>query len=191
MARKFTILTNRQMSRLLPGERVTEHGIEYQRLQDGDGVFRVNIMVDGRRVHRTFGRASDGVTAQLAWEWTNELRVRATQDRLGLSKGRKTEMTFAEAARRYLDELSQNNGKDLAEKRRRLSLHLVPFFGKTHLSKLDTLSIDRYKAQRQGQPSLRGGVRRGEKANARLASNLEKLTSKATINRELAVLSHC
>ena len=46
MAWKFAKITKQGVSRLLPGERLSEHGIEYQRLPNGDGVFRVNIMVD-------------------------------------------------------------------------------------------------------------------------------------------------
>ena len=34
----------------------------------------------------------------------SELRIKAAQDRRGLAKGRKTEMAFEEAARRYFDE---------------------------------------------------------------------------------------
>lgn len=83
-----------------PGERLSEHGIEYECLPDTDGVFRVNVMVGGRRVYRTLGRTSDGLTPRKAWEWTSELRVQAAQERLGLAKGRKTHMMFNEAASR-------------------------------------------------------------------------------------------
>jgi integrase len=183
-------LNKEGMLRLQPGERLAEHGIEYERLPDGDGVFRINIMVNGVRIHRTLGRISDGVTPKRAWECAGELRSRALHDRLGLRKGRKTDMPFAEAAERYLDELSRTNGKDLVEKGRRLSLHLIPFFGAMPLSKIDALSVDRYKTLRRGEPSLRGGIRRGADAAVRRVANADRLTSKGTINRELAVLSH-
>jgi integrase len=190
MARKFVKLTKQRIGQLRPGERLTEHGIECERLPDMDGVFRVNVMVGGRRVHRTLGRTSDGLTVQKAWDWMSELRVNAAQERLGLSKGRRTHMMFNEAARRYLDELARSNGKDLTEKNRRLSLHLIPFFGQMQLSNIDSLSVERYKKKRQDESSLRGGIRRGVEAGDRRAANPDKLTSNATINRELAVLSH-
>src|SRR4051812_45740897 len=115
MARRFEKLTKQQMSRLLPGERLTEHGIEYQRLPNGDSIFRVNVMVDGERVHRTLGLASDGVTVQKASEWMGAVRVAAAEGRLHLPKGRKTEKRFAVAAPEYLRELERTGGKDIAE----------------------------------------------------------------------------
>jgi len=190
MARKFVKLTKQGLTRLQSGQTLTEHGIEYERLPNGDAVFRANIMVDGQRVHRVLGRASDGMTPQQALAWTSELQIKAAQDRLGIAKGRKTEMAFEEAARRYLEELARTNGKDIEEKRRRLMLHLIPFFGKMPLSKIDSLSVERYKKERRDQPSMRGGVRRGVKAESRPIANQNKLASRATINRELAVLSH-
>ena len=69
MARKFVKLTKQRLGRLQVGERLSEHGIEYERLPNGDGVFRINVMVDGQRVHRTLGRASEAMTPQQAWEW--------------------------------------------------------------------------------------------------------------------------
>src|SRR5205809_7414600 len=119
MVRRFLRLTHQLIRRLSPGDRIVEHGIEYQCLPNGDGIFRINVMLDGQRIHRTLGRTSDGLTPQRAWEWLAELRVNAATDRLSLSKGRKTRMNFREAASRYLDELAQSNGKDLIEKRRR------------------------------------------------------------------------
>ena len=38
-----------------PGARVTEHGITFERMANGDGVFSVNVMVDGQRIHRVMG----------------------------------------------------------------------------------------------------------------------------------------
>ena len=86
--------------------------------------------------------------------------------------------------------MNNTNGKDLVAKRRRLSVHLIPFFGKMQLSKIDSLSVERYKKKRPDEPSQRGGVRRGTKTEARPVAEPNKLTSRATINRELAVLSH-
>jgi len=185
----FKKLNQRNMASLRPGERLREHGIEYESLV-GDGQFRINIMVDGRRVHRTVGRVSEGMTRQKAWECVSALRVAATEDRLHLPKGRKTEKRFATIAKEYLKELERTNGKDIAEKRRRLELHLIPFFGSMSLSQIDALSIERYKRERIEQPSMRGGVRRGvDGPCCPIAKPMKKVTP-ATINRELAVLSH-
>jgi len=190
MARKFHKLTSQSIRALVAGQRIIEHGIEYERLPSGDGVFRVNVMIDGRRIHRTLGRASEGVTPQRAWGWIAEMRFNAATERLGLSKGRKTRLSFQEAASRYLEELARLNGKDLLEKHRRLHLHLMPFFGHLELCKINSLEVERYKRQRREEPSLRGGVRRGRGSEQSRPANEAKLTSSATVNRELAVLSH-
>jgi integrase len=58
------------------------------------------------------------------------------------------------------------------------------------LSKIDSRSIERYKSERRDQPSGRGGVRRGVDVGSWPISDPNKLTCPATINRELAVLSH-
>src|SRR5438874_9136998 len=107
MARMFTKLTHQRMALLRAGERLREHGIECERLSNGDSIFRVNVMIDGERVHRTLGLASHGVTVQKAWDWMGAIRVAATEDRLHLPKGRKTEKCFAVAAPAYLKELER------------------------------------------------------------------------------------
>ena len=56
MAKTFATITRKQMRDLQPGERITEHGITFQRLANGDGLFSVNVMVDGKRIHRHVGR---------------------------------------------------------------------------------------------------------------------------------------
>jgi hypothetical protein len=49
------------MRRLGPGDKITEHGITFERIANGDGVFSVNVMADGHRIRRVLGRESDGV----------------------------------------------------------------------------------------------------------------------------------
>jgi integrase-like protein len=57
MARKFAKLTAPAIKKLQPGQRLTEHGITFERVTDGDGVFSVNIMVDGQRIRRVVAAA--------------------------------------------------------------------------------------------------------------------------------------
>src|SRR5450631_372262 len=161
MAKGFNKLTRVAMRQLSANETISEHGISFARDAAGDGVFTVNIMVDGQRIHRVVGKESDGTTRTQAEEYIGRVRQDAKNNRLVLPKGRKVALGFSEAARRYLDELARTNGKDLIEKKRRLELHLVPFFGQLPLTKINSLSIERYKKIRQEEPSLRGGVRRG------------------------------
>jgi hypothetical protein len=57
MALKFKKLDRREIRKLKqPGEKLTEHGITFERLPKGDGRYTINIMVDGVRVHRRAGR---------------------------------------------------------------------------------------------------------------------------------------
>jgi len=87
MAMTFTKLTRQAMRKLKPGEKITEHGITFERLEDGDGRFTVNIMVDGQRIHRVVGRESAGTTRTQAEEFIAKVRLEAKEGRLNLPKG--------------------------------------------------------------------------------------------------------
>jgi integrase len=186
MAKTFASLTRPAMRRLLPGHKINEHGICFERSANGDGVFTVNVMVDGQRIHRVVGRESDGTTRTQAEEFIEKVRSDAKNDRLALPKGRKVALGMREAASKYLDRLKVEGGKDLKMKHQRLHQHLVPFFGDYPLSKITGFDIERYKHQRQKEPvSLRP---RG-KAVVRASDKITN-AKPSTINRELAVLSH-
>ncbi|KAA0075845.1 hypothetical protein CIW54_26020 [Paraburkholderia sp. T12-10] len=117
------------MRKLLPGEKIVERGITFERLRNGDGLFTVNVMIDGLRIHRVVGRESDGTTRTQAEEFIARLRTDAKHDRLSLPKGRKIALSFRDAASKYLEKLELEGGKDIKSKRMRLNRHLVPFFG--------------------------------------------------------------
>jgi hypothetical protein len=72
-----------------------------------------------------------------------------------LPKGRKITLGFRDAAERYLIKLEQEGGKALLMKRRRLSLHLVPFFGILPLSKISAFDVERYKKHRLLELAIR------------------------------------
>lgn len=185
MAKVFTKLTRPAMRKMTPGETLHEHGISFERGPSGDGVFTVNVMVNGRRIHRVVGRESDGVTRTQAEAFIEQLRTDARHERLALPKRRKFGLTFREAAAGYLERLAAEGGKDLKMKRQRLSLHLVPFFDAVALDKITTSEIERYKQQRRHeQPLLRPRGKKIERSGA------PRAVSPATVNRELAVLSH-
>ena len=156
------------MRKLAPGEQITEQGITFERLPN-DGVFTVNIMVDGQRIHRVVGRESEGTTRTQAEDFIAKIRNDAKHDRLSLPKGRKVALSFRDAAAKYLDRLRESGGKDLSAKARRLKLHLVPFLGDTPLSKITTFNIEQHKRRRCTETDA---------------------AKSGTINRELAVLSH-
>lgn len=166
MAKTFMKLTRLAMRQLTAGEKLVEHGITFERPAHGDGIFTVNVMVDGQRIHRLIGRESDGATRTQAEEFMAKVRIEARQGRLNLLKGRKV-LGFAQAAADYLGRIAEEGGKDFKMKAYRLSHHLVPHFRVKPLSKLTTLDIEDYKKTR-----LAGGAAPG------------------SVNRELAVLSH-
>src|SRR5206468_4113546 len=112
MARDFIKLNRPTMRKLLPGCKITEHAITFERLANGDGVFSVNVMADGQRIHRIIGRESEGVTRTQAVEFIEKVRTEARQGRLSLPPGRKTHITFTDAAKNYLNRLEQTNGKN-------------------------------------------------------------------------------
>lgn len=192
MAKTFDKLTRPTMRKLAAGGKINEHGITFERLANGDGVFTVNVMVDGQRIHRVIGRESDGTTRTQCEDFMAKVRTDAKHDRLTLPKGRKATLSFREAAEKYLDKLMAEGGRDMKAKRQRLGLHLVPFFGGVPLSKISTFDVERYKKQRQQEASLRGGDRVSRTATDEGSKPSEKAgtATPGTINRELAVLSH-
>lgn len=167
MSLKFSVLTRANMRQLKPAQSLQEHGVLFERLANGDGRFGVNLRVDGQRVHRVVGLESDGVTREKVEEFIEKVRTDAREDRLNLPKGRKTAMTFREAAEKYLEKQIQEGGRDLAAKRRRLDQHVIPHFSPFPLASITTSHLDRYKKLRRDKGAQPG-----------------------TINRELAVISH-
>jgi integrase len=167
MALRFTTLDRPSIRRLKPGETITEHGIMAERLADGDLRYSVNIMVDGRRIHRVVGRESDGVTRTQCEEFAERARSDARASRLALPKGRKLALTFAEAATRYLRRLEEGGGKNIPIKRRQLRMYLMPHFGAQRLDVITEFSVETYKKRR-----------------------IDQGAANATVNRELATLSH-
>ena len=163
----FKKLTRPNIKKLGPGRKLTEHGISFERLSTGDGLYSVNIMVDRIRVHRVLGRESDGTTRAQCEVFIENTRTAARQDRLALPKGRKVALTFADAAAKYIAKLKEEAGKSIERKQRQLDLHLNPFFGQKPLSKISSFEIARYRKHRKEAGAADG-----------------------TVNRELAVISH-
>jgi hypothetical protein len=95
MAKTFDKLTRPAIRKLARGQTISENGITFERLLDGDGRYTVNIMVDGVRIHRVIGRESDGTTRTQAEAFMDKARTEARQGRLNLPKGRKVVLGFA------------------------------------------------------------------------------------------------
>jgi integrase len=76
-------------------------------------------------------------------------------------------LTFATAAGDYLKRLDDSQGKNIAIKRRQIRMYLTPFFGAMRLDAISGFTVDRYKKRR-----------------------IDAGAANATVNRELATLSH-
>lgn len=163
----FVRLTRAALRALPVGSRLSEHGIIYEKLPGGDGKFSIQLRIDGQKVHRAIGRESEGATRGDAESVIERLKTESRESRLKLPKGRKLELNFKEAASKYLERLQETNGKDLVSKKAHLNLHLIPHFGTKPLSQIVSFDLDRYKHSRYKQKA-----------------------KPATINRELAALSH-
>jgi len=167
MAKSFTKLTRPTIRKIKIGEKLSEHGISFERLADRDGRYTVNIMVDGQRIHRVIGKESEGVTRKQAEDFISQVRTDARQNRLNLPTKRKTILKLKEAVDKYIVRLEKTGGKDIKKKRSRFDLHITPFLGGKPLTSISSLEIDKYKKHR-----------------------LDQKASNGTINRELAALSH-
>lgn len=167
MSIRFTKLTRPAVKALKAGCAISENGITARRMANGDVAFSVNVMVDNQRIHRVIGRASEGVTRQQAEDAIESLRTRAREGRLNLPTGRKTYPSFKELALKYILRLEDVGGRNMKAKRQHVSQLLVPFFGACGVNSITTSLVQDYVRQR-----LATGVKQ------------------ATVNRELATLSH-
>jgi integrase len=167
MAVKFVKLTRNACRSIEPGRVIAEHGIVFERMPNGDGRWKINVMVDGQRIHRVIGKESEGVTREQAENAIEKLRTEAREGRLNLPKGRKAALGFREAAAKYLEKSKEEGGRNLEKKAQHLRDHLEPFFGSKPLEKISGSDLERYKKAR-----LEAGITPG------------------TLNRELATLSH-
>lgn len=182
MVRSFAKLSRTQLRSLRPGEHCTERGITFERLANGDGLFSVNVMVDGRRIHRSLGRESEGVTRTTAEEFIAKVRREAREGQLNLPTKRKLPLTLYAATPLYLERLRQEGGKEIERKGGRLQQWLIPFLGDIQIGQITSFDIKRYKKHRLGQPiQTRKTLAPGQ---------TPPRTRPATINRELATLSH-
>jgi len=103
-------------------------------------------MADGERVHRIVGNESDGTTREQAYEFISKVKREAKEQRLNLPKGRKIQLKFKEAAKRYLERMNEQKGFKCKE--RRIRLYLMPFFKSFALTKISSFDIERYKKKR-------------------------------------------
>jgi integrase len=182
MSRAFTKITRAHMRALQAGGLLTEQGITFERLSNGNGLFSVNVMVDGKRIHRNLGRESEGVTRTTAEEFIAKVRQDAREGRLNLPRRRKVPLTLAVGASAYLERLRQEGGKEIDRKDQKLKRYLIPFLGDLQIGQITSFDIERYKKHRLEQPI--------QTRNKWEGGRIPPKNRPSTVNRELAVLSH-
>ncbi len=164
MPLRFAHLPRPAIRKLQPGERITENGITAEGLKDGDIRYSINVMVDGQRIHRVIGRASDGTTRTQAEDFIAQTRAAAKEGRLNLPRGRKVHLTFAKAAKLYLEREKEAGAKNLVSRERHLRLHLTPYFGAMRVDRISTFTVEKFRNSLRKQGLTEGNI------NAILAS---------------------
>ena len=169
MTLRFSRLSRDNVRKLTPGRAISEHGIVAQKLANGDVRWSVNLMVSGKRIHRTVGTESGGVTRFQVEQLVEKIKTEARTERFGLAKSNARNVpTLAKAAGDYLARMVETGGRNLRHKRIHLRCHLTAFFGPTRLDAITSFAIERYKRDRTNAGSAQP----------------------TTVNRELATLSH-
>jgi integrase len=181
----LTKLDAKWIEKAKPGDILTDQGVTCEKLTASDGLFTVQCMVNGVRIHRTLGKISEGVTLTVARNTLTEYRAEGRKNRLVLPKGRKIGMTFMAAADQYILELKETGGKNIEDKESRLRLHLIPYFGHRPLIEITAQEIEKFKVARRKEFVLTGGGTRDKPPRI-----TKRLTSDAEINREIGVFSH-
>jgi integrase len=167
VTRKAGNLSRDAIKALKRGASITDGGITAQRLANGDVRWTVGIMVAGRRIHRVVGKTSEGVGRADSEAFIERVRSDERADRLQLPAGRKTWLSFAQAADRYLERMESSGGKNLKAKEQHIRMWLKPAFGAQRADTLSAFTVATYAKKR-----LKAGAEPG------------------TINRELATLKH-
>ncbi len=200
MLRRFARLTRPEIRKMASGQKITECGITAERLSSGDVRYSVNIMVDGQRIHRVIGRESDGTTRTQAENFITKTRAGARDGRLQLSKGRKTALTFAKAAKLYLEGEKEVGAKDMVSKEGHLRLHLVPYFGSIRVERISKFTVEKFRNDMLRRGYKLGNVNRvlgtyrhmGYRLadQGRIPSPLPMIKLKEPDNRRNRVLTH-
>jgi integrase len=155
------------LRRLAVGERLVCGGVEAGRMKDGNIRYRLAFRCDGQRIHRVIGTERDGMSFAKAKAIAEQMRTDARHGRLNLPKARKTPLSFAEAAERYLAVLRASDGKNIDRKEMHLRAHLCPALGTQRLDTLDRFALQRYRKARGDEGA-----------------------SPSTINREMSTAAH-
>lgn len=129
---------------------------------------------DGKRITESSGSHRKGDAERLLQQ-----RVGARENNLPVIKNAER-LTFNEAAKAVIDDFIANNQRSLLVVRRRIDIHLIPFFGGRRLVGITRDDVTAYIAHRKKQGIVaHRGKRKGERTGD---------VSNGEINRELQIL---
>ncbi|WP_262422349.1 tyrosine-type recombinase/integrase [Brevundimonas denitrificans] len=120
-----------------------------------------------KRIHRVLGLSSEGWTIKKCEARIEALKADILFGTSSLPAGRKTQLRFSELADWYLQEMEDTNGKNMMSKRPQIKKRLKPYFGDRIIETLSEEHVGRY-----------------------IRARLDAGSSPATVNRDLATLSH-
>lgn len=171
----FSKLTRTGMRGLKPGQTLSERGIEYTRLANGDGRWSVNVMVNRQRHHQVVGLESEGYTRTQAEALVASLKAdkRAAAHGVAGSK-QKAAMSLARAADDYLDYLAKHDGRDLETKAMRFREHLKPHLGQIQVSRFTDDDWLAYVAKRKGEGAAPSTINRERSALLHMLNTMRR-----------------
>lgn len=164
-----------RLRKLKPGQRVSEDGVEYERLEK-DGRWLINVQVNRQRIHRVVGLESQGYTRTQAEELIQQLKATKHQRAHGVvaSRNRKA-YSIATAVPDYLEYLREHGGKDLGSKKRRFEQHVMPHLGNVKLDAIKSDDWARYVVKRGAEKAKPATINRERSALLHLLNTAKRL----------------
>lgn len=171
----FAKLTRPGMRGLKAGESLSEHGITFTRLANGDGRWSVNVMVARQRHHQVVGLESEGYTRTQAEDLVATLKAAKRSAAHGVQGSKApVSQTLAAAADEYLVYLRKHDGKDLKAKEMRFREHLKPHLGHKHVARLTDDDWLAYVATRKGEGASPGTINRERSALLHMLNTMRR-----------------
>ncbi|KRC34868.1 MULTISPECIES: site-specific integrase [unclassified Lysobacter] len=171
----FVKLTRPAMRALKAGESISEHGITFTRLVNGDGRWSINVMVSRVRHHKVVGNESEGYTRTQAEDVIAGLKAQKRSAGHGVSGSRQgVPKTVRGAAADYLAFLRSHDGKDVDTKQMRFREHLTPHLGDKSVSRLTEDDWAAYVAARKGEGAGPGTINRERSALLHMLNTMRR-----------------
>lgn len=178
----FVKLTRPSMRALKVGASLSEHGITYTRLANGDGRWAVNVMVNRQRHHQVIGLESEGYTRTQAEDVIATLKASKRTASHGVQGSRQpASLTVAAAADDYLKYLKNHDGKDITSKTMRFTEHLKPHLGTKYVARLTDDDWLAYVGKRKEEGASAGTINRERSALLHMLNTMRRRRQLAAV----------